>query len=247
MKLINEIGNVYGYLTVVERAENKDSRAMWKCKCKCGNEVIVSGKSLRSGRTKSCGCYRKEVTTQKNIDRGGGDLTGQRFGKLTVLKFSHYITRANGHRDRVWLCQCDCGNTCEVVHRYLRFGDTGSCGCSHSIGESVITRLLREKNVKFQTEYTFKDLVVPYNNIPYRFDFALLDEENKLKCLIEYHGSIHYYANNSGWNTEEALKERQERDRIKYEYCVNNNIKIYYINYKHDIEKELDKILNEQL
>ena len=55
--LIDETGNIYGYLTVIDRAANKNGRAMWKCKCKCGNEIIVSGKCLRSGNTKSCGCY----------------------------------------------------------------------------------------------------------------------------------------------------------------------------------------------
>ena len=58
MPVKNEIGNTYGYLTVIERAENtKEGRAQWKCKCKCGNELIVLGKHLRSGNTKSCGCY----------------------------------------------------------------------------------------------------------------------------------------------------------------------------------------------
>lgn len=68
----DEIGNVYGYLTVIERApSNKDGRAMWKCKCKCGNEVIVLGKRLRSGNTKSCGCYQRERAAQSNMDRVG--------------------------------------------------------------------------------------------------------------------------------------------------------------------------------
>ena len=53
----DETGNTYGYLTVISRAPNKDGRAMWNCKCKCGNEIVVMGKHLRSGNTKSCGCY----------------------------------------------------------------------------------------------------------------------------------------------------------------------------------------------
>lgn len=75
-KLINEIGNTYGYLTVIEQAPSKNNRAMWKCKCKCGNETIVYGKLLRSGHTTSCGCKKKEVTILRNMERGGGDLTG---------------------------------------------------------------------------------------------------------------------------------------------------------------------------
>lgn len=75
-KLIDETGKTYGYLTVISRAESKDGRAMWKCKCKCGNECIVPGKVLRSGHTKSCGCLKIERTVARNMERGGGDLTG---------------------------------------------------------------------------------------------------------------------------------------------------------------------------
>lgn len=58
--LINEVGNKYGKLTVLERAENSNGgkEAHWKCKCECGNYVIVNGVNLRSGNTKSCGCLR---------------------------------------------------------------------------------------------------------------------------------------------------------------------------------------------
>lgn len=76
MALKNEIGNRYGYLTVIERAENdKEGHAKWKCLCDCGNEVIVLGKHLRSGNTKSCGCYQKSRARESNLKRGG-DLTG---------------------------------------------------------------------------------------------------------------------------------------------------------------------------
>lgn len=49
---INEIGNIYGYLTVIaEGPRSKDNRATWLCRCKCGKEIIVAGKALRSGHT----------------------------------------------------------------------------------------------------------------------------------------------------------------------------------------------------
>ena len=54
---INEKGNRYGKLTVIEEAgKDKDKRILWKCRCDCGNEKITSGKSLRTGLVKSCGC-----------------------------------------------------------------------------------------------------------------------------------------------------------------------------------------------
>lgn len=110
----NEIGNTYGYLTVIERAENnKEGRAMWRCKCKCGNEVIVLGKHLRSGNTKSCGCYQKERAVESNLNRGSVKV-GQRYGKLVVLEENGFVEDSYGKRRRLWKCQCDCGNICSV-------------------------------------------------------------------------------------------------------------------------------------
>lgn len=53
------------------------------------------------------------------------DLTGKKFGKLTVLKRAEN----NKHRQPQWLCKCDCGNETVVVGQKLRTGHTKSCGC----------------------------------------------------------------------------------------------------------------------
>jgi len=55
-KIKDEIGNKYGKLTVLEKLDIRSRDTKWICKCDCGNEIIVPGKSLRSGNTKSCGC-----------------------------------------------------------------------------------------------------------------------------------------------------------------------------------------------
>jgi hypothetical protein len=51
------------------------------------------------------------------------DLTGQRFGRLTVKH------RGGSARKSDWLCQCDCGNECVVIGENLHSGNTRSCGC----------------------------------------------------------------------------------------------------------------------
>lgn len=53
------------------------------------------------------------------------DLTGQKFGGLTVLSKAN---KKQGH-NIVWLCQCDCGNIKEVAGVHLRSGRIKSCGC----------------------------------------------------------------------------------------------------------------------
>lgn len=57
------------------------------------------------------------------------DLTGQRFGRLTVLKVARRHTYPSGQSRLVWRCACSCGNTTEVISSDLRSGHTRSCGC----------------------------------------------------------------------------------------------------------------------
>ena len=60
MKLIDLIGQRFGRLTVLQRAESKGGRTYWKCRCDCGNETIVLADNLRRGLQKSCGCLYAE-------------------------------------------------------------------------------------------------------------------------------------------------------------------------------------------
>ncbi len=53
------------------------------------------------------------------------ELTGQRFGRLLVLSFSH----VNKNQGAVWNCLCDCGNEHQVITKNLTQGITRSCGC----------------------------------------------------------------------------------------------------------------------
>lgn len=55
------------------------------------------------------------------------DLTGQRFGRLTVLSLVDSIAGADVPTK--WLCQCDCGNMLEVRAYNLKSGGSQSCGC----------------------------------------------------------------------------------------------------------------------
>lgn len=123
---IDITGQKFGRLTVLSRSANsKDGRAMWRCLCDCGNETIVSGKVLRNGHTKSCGCLNKEITSKRfTIDRVG--LT---YGKLTVISRADDYLSPNGRKHTMWLCQCECGNTTIVDSCQLVTGKTKSCGC----------------------------------------------------------------------------------------------------------------------
>ncbi len=57
------------------------------------------------------------------------DLTGQRFGRLTVIGRAAPRTGSTNAR---WLCKCDCGNETTVISTTLRNSESKSCGCYRS-------------------------------------------------------------------------------------------------------------------
>lgn len=126
-KMIDLTGEKFGKLTVLRKTKNnKNGRVTWECRCDCGNMCYVSSDCLRrKNGTKSCGCVSLERI--KNLNKGKSrkkDITGQRFGRLTVISFSH----RNGAK-LYWKCRCDCGK--EIITRGdgLKSGHTNSCGC----------------------------------------------------------------------------------------------------------------------
>jgi len=60
MKKLNLIGQKYSMLTVIEQAQPINGRSAWKCQCDCGIIKDIKTEELRSGGTKSCGCWNKK-------------------------------------------------------------------------------------------------------------------------------------------------------------------------------------------
>lgn len=64
-RAFNLIGQRFGRLIAIERVENdKHGQSQWLCRCDCGNTTTVLGCSLKSGNTKSCGCFQKDISTK---------------------------------------------------------------------------------------------------------------------------------------------------------------------------------------
>lgn len=77
----NLVGMKFDHLLVLKRDDTrKIIHSYWLCQCDCGTICSVAGTHLKTGHTKSCGCYRK----RKQV-HGWLDLTGKRYGRLQVL------------------------------------------------------------------------------------------------------------------------------------------------------------------
>lgn len=71
-KKIDMTGRVIGLLTVIEECgRDAHGKVLWRCRCECGNEVIVRGDNLRSEHpTTSCGCYQRERVSEACTTHG---------------------------------------------------------------------------------------------------------------------------------------------------------------------------------
>ena len=129
-EMIKESGNRYGHLTIVEDTGKRyHGSIVYKCLCDCGNYKEVDSNKLHSGHVTSCGCARHMVK----------DLTGMRFGKLTVVSFAK---REKGKT--YWNCKCDCGNECIASSCSLKEGSTVSCGCVNKENRKNIVTLRKD-------------------------------------------------------------------------------------------------------
>ncbi len=92
-------------------------QALWLCKCDCGNEKIILAASIKSGKTKSCGCHRKTETSKrmsgKNSPSWNPDLTkedrkeSENTRKTRTSKYNKL--RKKVYKRDNYACQC-CGD-----------------------------------------------------------------------------------------------------------------------------------------
>lgn len=99
----NMTGQRFGRLTVLSKGEterkNGQWRTTWRCKCDCGNEVVVKASYLREGRTTSCGCYKKEVL-KKNQDSFKKPFRNTRLYQIWCdIKYRCYNPKKNNNYD----------------------------------------------------------------------------------------------------------------------------------------------------
>ena len=113
-------GKTFGNWTVLRRAPNRTFRTMWWCRCTCGTRRSVAMTTLTDGTSQSCGCLKRPPNTSQVID-----LTGQVFGKLTVIERA---SSRVGNLYAWWTVRCACGKQYDVCGASLRAGQR-SCGC----------------------------------------------------------------------------------------------------------------------
>ena len=100
------VGYKVGKLKVDAPTEQrKNGYTVWRCKCKCGGEILLDTRTLQRRTVKDCGCETKTTPGQRN-------LKDVRFGSLVCREPTD---RRSSSGSVIWRCDCDCGNTCYVA------------------------------------------------------------------------------------------------------------------------------------
>lgn len=228
----------YTLLTPKSEIKNSETRIKYMCPKHGVHETKIYTLMLGHGCIE-CGVEKNHEMSRKSPDevyndfkKNGGELLnkedykGWNYKNLKVicpLCKEVFVTSYNAfmHRD---------GQLCP------------KCASNISKHEYIIKQYLENKGISFEMFYRFDDCK---SKIPLPFDFYLLD----YNTTIEYDGEGHYIPiPRGGISKEEAeikLKEIQERDRIKTNYCKNNNIQLIRIPYWDG--DNIENILNEKL
>lgn len=184
---VDRTGHRYGRLFVLRRLPKGERRrkqgTAWECRCDCGKVCEVAAVDLRLG-TRSCGCLQRD-RAREHLN----DITGRRFGRLTVLRRlpNAGSVRPNGTRkDLRWLCKCDCGKEKPVFAVSLRNGSTVSCGCYLKENNSRLGAERLSKGVHYKKDqYTARDGATYAFRSGWERTFAEFLDENSLRWAYE--------------------------------------------------------------
>lgn len=212
----------------------------WKCsKCKCDWKARIQDRvQKKSGCPYCAGKKANEFNSLLSVmPEVAKEWSGK--NKLKPEEITY------GSKKKIWWkCKkCD--------HEWLATPNSRTCTrrqgcprCSESKGEKLVSKELDKLNIRNKREYKFKEL----GN--YRFDFALFQKyKKKPYAIIEFHGEQHYRpVRINGMTKERSIKKFnscQINDKIKKQYCIDNNIKYLEIPYgeKDNAEKLIRKFI----
>lgn len=114
----NLIGQTFGYWTVIENIDCRRSL----CRCKCGTVKPVYRDALKTGRSKSCGCFQKEYLSKENKKFNTYDLSGE-YGIGYTFKGEEFyfdLDDYNKIKDYCWCCNKEGYILSEVNNKMIR-------------------------------------------------------------------------------------------------------------------------------
>jgi len=248
--------NICGTDRSSEKQKSNFSEVLKKFKNKHGNKYDYSEFEYKNNRTDStiiCPEHGPFKQSSYTHIKGHGCPSCSKNRKLTTQSF---ISKSKElHNNKYDYTKVDYKNMktpviiiCPKHGEFLQvpmthIGQISGCPkCNESLGERLIANFLDKNEIKYVSQKKFDGCV---NKSSLIFDFFLPD----YNCCIEFNGIQHYYPVNI-FGGDESFKITKLRDKIKYDFCAENNILLIVIKQdrKHidisDVNLQINNILN---
>uniref|UniRef100_A0AAU6MXH1 Homing endonuclease n=1 Tax=Staphylococcus phage 184DA TaxID=3110532 RepID=A0AAU6MXH1_9CAUD len=221
------VGDIVANCTVLEqkrlKSKYKKSKSVKGYKVKCNFTGIVFDWDESSLRKRKFSPYYNRLTvTDENC------LWNQRPDLRPYIKDKEYAKKGTTPFSRTNTITLQCPN-CKSTKFYKvkdlpKVYDCRSCSNNTPFTEKLFEAILKANNIKYETQ---KRMEGCENLLPLPFDFYLTD----YNILVEIQG-IQHYQEKSGFSNSESFDIIKKRDKIKLDFCKDNNIKIIYIDAK---------------
>lgn len=170
-------GKIFGFLTVLNRIDNKNGKVWYQCKCSCGNLCEVSASHLKDGHTTSCGCNKKsrgEIKIEKILNNSSIKYSAQK-------TFNDLLSDKNKHM--YFDFYLDDKNIAIEYDGEQHFSPTCFNGTVKNNAEEEFLNVIKRDNLKNQ--YCIKNNILLYR-IPYydKDKIHILDDILQDKYLI---------------------------------------------------------------
>lgn len=212
-------GDKYDY----SKSEYINSHTPILIQCKNGHEFYQTPNKHTKGA--NCPyCLGRHKTQEEFIEQAQKENNNRYTYEKTV-----YI---NNHTKVIVTCPKH-GDFMVTPMNHIKKGQPRGCRlCTESRGEMYIRSYLENNNIKFKTQYWFEDCRYI---LPLPFDFAIFNEDDTIKFLIEHQGQQHFQPVRFGGISDQRAANNlnivNTRDVIKDEYCIKNSIPLLKINY----------------
>lgn len=181
----------------------------------CGNKIKRGISSCLDNPYSCIHCGTHKINNQLSKDEIQSRLNKSFDNMIEVLEY-------NGFEGQSYFKCLKCGFIFkQKYHCLIESRGCPKCDRWQSKGERYIAKYLQERNIKFQEQYSVKELPLQ------RFDFAILDENNNPTAFIEVQGEGHFRQ----VSIFDDYKKQQERDERKRKYCEKYNIPLYELIY----------------
>jgi len=201
--------------------------------CQMHGDIWMTPDSLLNG----CKCIKCSTIDNANKQRDNNETFIKKAISIHKNTYDYSKVEYLGSKVPIEIICLKHGSFIQLPYNHLLGKGCPECpNCRNSKPEKHIEAYLTCKNITHIRQYRFNDCK---NIKPLPFDFYLPD----YNLCIEYDGQQHFKKIEM-WGGINSLEKQQINDKIKTNYCINNNIVLLRINYTQNIDEVLHKYFN---